>query len=205
MIKSIHYFSGILITVFILVHLLNHLLVLHSEALHITFMQSARKIYRHPAVETILLTAVLTQIISGIRLVVITWGTSLELFDWLHILSGLYLALFLIVHVTAVLIGRYKLHLDTNLYYGAGVMNVHPQKLIFIPYYALAILSFFTHIASIHRIKMKELLPIETVEQHSWIIIGTGILITFLIIGRMSKIDLPKEFKNSSGKTFNAK
>jgi succinate dehydrogenase/fumarate reductase cytochrome b subunit len=204
MIKSIHYFSGITITIFVMAHLLNHLLVLHSEALHVTFMHSARKIYRHPVMETILLIAVLTQIISGIRLVAAKWSTATELFDWLHLLSGLYLALFLIVHVTAVLIGRYKLHLDTNLYYGAGVMNMHPQKLIFIPYYALAILSFFTHIASVHRIKMQELLPLDKVEQHSWIIIGTGMLITFLIVGRMSRIDLPKEFTNSSSQEINS-
>lgn len=35
MIKGIHYYTGLTIAVYIGFHLLNHLLILHSEAMHI--------------------------------------------------------------------------------------------------------------------------------------------------------------------------
>jgi len=193
MLKEIHYFSGLTIAAFVGVHLFNHLLVLHSEALHLRFMKAARKVYRHPVVEGVLLTAVVVQILSGIYLVTQKWPRAEGWFDWLHIASGLYLSLFLANHVRAVIVGRRKLHFDTNLYYGAGVMNMWPQKLIFIPYYALAVLSFFSHVASIHRVKMEEFVSPAAAAQQAVGILILGCLVTFLIIFRMSHLKLPAE------------
>ena len=143
MIKTIHYYTGLTLALFIGIHLLNHLFILHSEAMHVRFMQKARKIYRNPMIEGILLTAVVLQIVSGICLIIRKWSKTDSWFDWVQICSGLYLSLFLTNHIRAVLAGRYKMHADTNLYYGAGVMNMWPQKLFYIPYYSLAILAFF--------------------------------------------------------------
>ncbi len=194
MIKYIHYYSGLTLAVFVGLHVLNHLMILHSEALHIRFMNAARKIYRQPVVEGLLLLAVAIQIISGITLVIQKWPKMEGGFDVLHIASGLYLSLFLIVHVTAVMMGRYKLKLDTNLYYGAGVMNLWPHKLIFIPYYTLAMLSFFAHVACIHRVKMQDYTSLEIAEQQSIGIVAAGIVVTALIIFKMTRILLPDGF-----------
>ena len=92
MIKGIHYVSGLTIAAYVGVHVLNHLLILRSEALHIRFMQAARKIYRQPAVEAVLLIAVVVQVLSGIVLVAQKWPRADGWFDWLHIGSGVYLA-----------------------------------------------------------------------------------------------------------------
>jgi hypothetical protein len=101
------------------------------------------------------------------------------------------------------MIGRHRLHLDTNLYYGAGVMNMWPQKLIFIPYYSLAILAFFTHVACIHRIKMKEFVPQEVAEQQAIGIMVLGCLITLLIIYKMSHLKMPAGFLNRADDNIN--
>ena len=175
--KLIHYYTGLTLSVFIGFHLLNHLLILHSEALHIRFMKSARKIYRTRFVESLLLTAVLLQVISGITLVVMKWNKVENYFDRIQITSGLYLSFFLINHVIAVLRGRYKLKVDTNLYYGAGVMNMWPQKLFFIPYYSVAIVSFFFHVACVHRIKMTKISGLHVATTQSLVIMGVGILV----------------------------
>lgn len=116
--KLIHYFTGLTLAVFIGFHLMNHLLILHSEALHIRFMKSARKIYRNRFVESLLLLAVLVRFISGITLVILKWNKVEDYFDGIQIASGLYLSFFLLNHVIAVVRGRYKLKMDTNLYYG---------------------------------------------------------------------------------------
>jgi hypothetical protein len=191
MIKGIHYFSGLTIAAYVGVHLLNHLLILRSEATHIRFMQAARKIYRQPAVEGLLLLAVAVQVLSGTILVIQKWSRAEGLFDWLHIGSGIYLALFLTNHVRAVMVGRYKMHIDTNLYYGAGVMNMWPQKLFYIPYYAFAVLAFFSHVASIHRTKMREFVSPDFAEQQAIGILAIGCLVTSLIIVKMSHLKMP--------------
>jgi hypothetical protein len=188
MIKEIHYYSGLTIALFVGFHLLNHLLILHSEALHIRFMRAARKVYRLPAVEGVLLTAVLVQVLSGIFLIIQKWPKATGWFDWLQICSGAYLAFFLTNHIRAVIIGRIRLRVDTNLYYGAGVMNMWPQKLFFIPYYALAIVSFCTHVACIHRVKMQEYVSLDVAEKQAAGVIAMGILMMVLIIFRMSRL-----------------
>ena len=196
-IKTIHYFSGLTIAAFVGTHLLNHLLVLRSEEAHIRFMRSFRRVYRHPVVEPILLTAVGVQICSGLYLVSQKWPRANGWFDWLHIGSGLYLALFLTNHVRAVMAGRHRLRIDTNLYYGAGVMNMWPQKLTYIPYYSLAILSFFTHVACIHRIKMRQFVAGPVAEQQALGILVLGCIATSLIIFKMSRIKMPAQLMSA--------
>lgn len=188
--KLIHYYTGLTLAVFIGFHLLNHLLILHSEALHIKFMKSARKIYRNRIVESLLLVAVLVQVISGITLVILKWNKVENYFDRIQITSGLYLSFFLLNHLLAVLRGRYKLKMDTNLYYGAGVMNMWPQKLFFIPYYSFAILSFFFHVACVHRIKMEKYAGLSVATKQAFLIMGIGMLVTLLVIIKMSNLKL---------------
>jgi hypothetical protein len=201
MIKGIHYYTGLTLAIYIGTHLLNHLLILHSEGMHINFMQKARKVYRHPVVEGVLLTAVGLQILSGLFLVTQKWTKTESWFDWAQICSGLYLLLFLTYHVRAVMVGRHKMHIDTNLYYGAGVMNMWPQKLIFIPYYSLAILAFFFHVACIHRIKMKEFVSKEVAERQAIGIMILGCAVTLLIIFKMSHLKMPAHFMETADKT----
>jgi succinate dehydrogenase/fumarate reductase cytochrome b subunit len=191
--KEIHYFSGLTIAIFVGIHLLNHGLILHSTEWHITFMNAARKVYRHPIIETLLLAAVCTQIVTGIYLANTKWGSVESIFDLLHIVSGLYMSLFLIVHVSAVLMGRYKLGIDTNLYFGVGYMNVSPQRYFFIPYYALAITSFFVHIACIHKTKMSEYVELSTAQKQSIGIIAFGIIFTILVITKMASLHIPSD------------
>ncbi len=153
--RTIHYYSGILIAVFVSLHLFNHAGSLFGAAAHIKLMDSLRVVYRNPIAETLLLGAVLVQIGSGLRLFWATRQTAVTGFGKLHRWTGLYLALFFGIHLSAVLGGRYVLHLDTNFYFGVAGLNTFPFNLFFVPYYGLAILSFFGHVASIHSKKMK--------------------------------------------------
>lgn len=193
-IRQYHYFSGIILALFIGQHLFNHLLVWISEDTHIAFMDVARKVYRQPVVEFILLAVVLTQAISGIIMAVNKRKFMVTGFDRMHVYSGLYLAYFMIVHVAAVLFGRLTLHLDTNLYFGAGVMATYPAMLVYIPYYGLAILSFFVHIACIHRLKMAAYTTESNAKRQANLVIVAGMVTTLLIIVKMALIQLPEAF-----------
>jgi len=127
------------------VHLANHLVSLHSIAAHIAFMNVARMVYRQPAIEFVLLVCVIFQCGSGLWMVVRGWSAMQGAVAWLQALSGSYLAVFLLIHVGAVVLGRIVLHLDTNFYFAAAGFHVPPFQMVFVPYYLLAVVALFTH------------------------------------------------------------
>jgi hypothetical protein len=197
--KTIHYYSGLFLALFILMHIANHLLSLISVEDHIEFMDKMRLIYRHPVFETILLIAVLGQIISGLSLVkALKAIKSDHLSDKLHIYSGLYLALFLLIHVSAVISGRVVFHLDTNIYFGAAGINLFPFNLFFVPYYFLAVSSIFIHIACIHYKKASVYMLPSKVKVQAIMIGISGIILAFIIIMGMTSffngLSIPSDY-----------
>lgn len=197
--KVIHHFSGIFISLFVGIHLFNHVWSMSGAEKHIVLMNSLRVIYRNIFVEAFLLIAVLVQIVSGLVLFRESRKTAFSFFDKLHIYSGLYLAVFLIIHVSAVMTGRLILKLDTNFYFGVAGLNTFPFNLFFIPYYGLAIFSFFGHIAAIHRKKMKiSILGVSPIYQSKIILITSFLLIILIFYGLTNHfrgMAIPKEYK----------
>lgn len=153
--RKLHSISGIIITTFIALHLFNHACSIFGVNQHLEMMNTLRLFYRHIFVEIILLSAVGFQIVSGIKLFVKATKTAITFMNQLQIWSGMYLAVFFVIHLSAVLVGRHFLHLDTNFYFGVAGINTFPINLFFIPYYALAIMAFFGHLAAIHHKKMR--------------------------------------------------
>ena len=200
MYRKIHFWSGLALAAFIALHLFNHLFSIVSPQSHIDVMESLRLFYRNPFVETILLAAVLSQVISGISLFRLNRKKSAgSIFERVHLWSGLYLAFFLVIHVGAVFSGRLLLHVDTNLYFGAAGLNSFPHLLFFVPYYSLAIVSFFAHLASVHNKKMKrDLFGLQPSTQ-SIIVVLLGVGLAFLILYGMTNgfkgIEIPTEYK----------
>ncbi|GAB2679445.1 hypothetical protein GCM10027036_36880 [Flavihumibacter cheonanensis] len=201
--RQVHFFSGILLALFVGIHLFNHFISIVGIDRHIELMDSLRKFYRHPVIEIILLVAVVFQILSGHQLFRRKDSRKATFFDKLHLYSGLYLAIFLVIHVSAVLVGRFYLKLDTNFYFGAAGINSFPVNLFFIPYYALAILSFFGHLAAIHSKKMNQpILGLSPVQQ-AWAILILGAVLTLLIFygltNQFSGIEIPEEYRILTG------
>lgn len=197
--KRIHYLSGLCLSLFIGFHLFNHLMAIQGAEKHISTMQSLRLVYRNPVIETILLIAVFIQIVSGIRLYKAGKKQANEFYGKLHVWTGLYMAFFLMIHVSAVIAGRLLLQLDTNFYFGVAGLNSFPFNLFFIPYYALAILSFFGHIAAIHAKKMKMQLFGTSPKQQANFIIILGICLTvFILFGLTNQfkgVVIPDEYR----------
>lgn len=197
--KRIHYLSGFYLSLFIGFHLFNHLTALYEAEKHISTMQSFRVLYRNPVVETILLIAVFIQIVSGIRLYYAGKKQASRFYEKLHVWTGLYMAFFLMIHVSAVITGRFLLKLDTNFYFGVAGLNSFPFNLFFIPYYALGILSFFGHIAAIHAKKMKMTFFGASPKKQAKFIIILGICLTgFIFYGLTNQfkgVVIPAEYR----------
>ncbi|WP_207765246.1 hypothetical protein [Solitalea longa] len=159
---------------------------------------------RNTISETVLLTAVVIQVISGLKLFVVNRKEVSTFFEKLHIYSGLYLALFFVIHLGAVFTGRYILNLDTNFYFGVAGLNTFPYSLFFAPYYGLAILAFFGHVASIHHKKMKHSLLLLTPKTQSVLILLIGSILTLTLFygltNRFNVVVIPKEYGILVGK-----
>jgi len=179
-VRKLHYISGLIITAFIGLHLFNHCWGIFGAEQHIEMMNSLRLLYRNIFVEPLLLIAVLVQIYSGVHLYRINRKKAITGFEKLHIWTGLYLAFFLVIHVTAIMVGRYFFHFDTNYYFSA-IGFTFPYYFFFFPYYSLAILSFFGHIAAVHYKKMKKNLLGLTPTRQSKVILFLGVFITLFV------------------------
>ena len=181
-IKKLHFITGLTITLFVGLHLFNHFFSLFGADRHIEIMNSLRPIYRNKLVETVLIIAVIIQIFSGIKLFRTNRKLATTFFDKLQIWTGLYLATFFVIHLSAVFVGRLILNLDTNFYFGVAGLNSFPFNLFFIPYYSLAIISFFGHIASIHNKKMITKILGLNANNQSKVILVFGIALTIILM-----------------------
>lgn len=197
--RKLHYASGLCLAAFVGMHLLNHLCSLWGADAHLQAMHSLRKVYRHPLVEALLMGAVVVQIGTGLGLSKALRQSSASGFERLQRLSGLYLAIFLVIHLSAVWGGRLVLGLDTNFYFGVAGLNTFPFSLFFVPYYALAVLSFFGHVAAIHRHKMPyQVLGLSPLQQ-AYVVLGLGVVITLLVLYGLTAgfggVVVPSEYK----------
>ena len=146
-IRIAHRVSAVLLAIFLAAHLLNHVVALGGIAAHLAFMEGARLVYRSPALEPMLLAAVLVQIVTGAEQVRAGWGTRRGFWQRTQAASGLYLAFFLANHTFWVLVARVGYGLDSNFYLAATFLTIWPLPLLFAPYYALGVFALFAHLA----------------------------------------------------------
>lgn len=197
--KILHRISGIFICVFIGIHLANHLWSIFGVKEHIEMMNKLRVYYRNPVAEILLITSIVIQIISGINLFISNKEKAKTGFDKLQLCTGLYLLVFLFIHLTAVFGARLFFHLDTNFYFGVAGINTFPLNLFFIPYYAIAVISFFCHVAAIHAKKMQYVIYGIKPLQQAKIIITIGVVITFVLFygltNKFKGVEIPEPYR----------
>jgi hypothetical protein len=146
-------------------------------------------------VETLIIASVVIQIVSGILLLRKFRFTKVGLFEKVHLATGLYLAIFLIFHLSAIFLARGILKIDTNFYFGAAGLNIFPFNLFFIPYYSLAVISVFVHIATVHRKKETKKLTIVFIFG-----LCLSVLIIFGLTNHFNGVTLPTELLQLVGK-----
>ena len=199
MLHKLHRASACVIGAYVAVHLFNHLLALRSVEAHIQFMESFRHIYRNPFVEVLLLVCVTFQVGSGIYFIKNRWGQRHGFFERIQAVSGGYLAFFLLVHVGAVLFGRAALDLDTNFYYAAAGMHVPPFQYYFVPYYFLAVVAIFGHIACAVHWLTRDNLSEAARNYFGYTVLAVGVVASTLIVaafaGAFYDIKIPQKYQ----------
>jgi hypothetical protein len=200
--RKLHGMSALAITVYAFLHIANHLAGLGGVESHIAFMRAARLVYRQPVIEGLLLLCVAFQVYSGMTLVICGWKQRQGFMPWLQALSGAYLAMFLLVHVGAVLFGRFVLHVDTNFYYAAAGFHVPLFPFFFAPHYFLGVLALFTHLgcAAYWQFESKSRpARILAIVLPASIGLVIALLIVLALAGIFYPIQVPPEYKATYG------
>jgi hypothetical protein len=204
MLHRLHRYSAVILVLYISGHLLNHGLALQGIAAHIAFMEAYRHLYRAPAVETLLLGCAAFQSISGLYFVYIRRGQRQDFWEKAQAASGLYLAFFLLVHVGAVLYGRLALGLDTNFWYAAAGLNITPLQWFFLPYYFLAVLAIFTHLAcALHWLTRAHFNAVLRTRLAGFTLLAGGVLSCVIVAtfsGAFYTVDVPAVYRATYGR-----
>jgi succinate dehydrogenase/fumarate reductase cytochrome b subunit len=129
LLRRVHRLSAVILGIYALPHLTNHLLARSGPQRHSAIMAVLRQAYRQPLVEAILLAAVLAQVVTGSLQLRASRGQKVGWFVQLQRWAGLVLAVFLCQHVSAILFGRVVARLD----YAAAVLVKFPHVLYFAP------------------------------------------------------------------------
>lgn len=200
--RSLHRASALVLIAYAILHIGNHLAALHSVAAHISAMSALRVVYRHPVVEGLLLFCVLFQVASGLWLVIRGWSLRIGRVAWLQALSGVYLALFLSIHVTAVLFGRSVLGLDTNFNFAAAGFHVSPYEWFFAPYYTLAVLALFAHLGCAFYWQFHESAPGRAKVGLAFALVAGSVAclaISLSLAGKLQPVSIPAAYKATYG------
>jgi hypothetical protein len=159
-------------------------------------MEVARSVYRQPVIEAVLLLCVAFQGLSGLWLVVDRRRHRRGGVAWLQAASGSYLAVFLLVHVGAVLYGRSVLGLDTNFYYAAAGLHVRPFRNFFVPYYTMGVVALFAHLGcavhwrvEAHRRTRRLVLPASLLSG-----VAVSALIVLSLGGKIQPFEIPARY-----------
>ena len=143
--RLIHRFIAALLGLFIVSHLIVHLFALAGPAAHLAALDAVQWTYRNTVVETLLVLAILTQIVTGARRLRFA---NLRGWALAQVVSGVYLIMFLVVHTSAALYTHHIFGLETDFYWAAGSLHFDPVRYGFALYYDAAIVAFFTHVAA---------------------------------------------------------
>ncbi|KQY16145.1 hypothetical protein ASD28_22085 [Massilia sp. Root133] len=190
--RRLHRAAGAVLAVFLVVHVANHLAALAGVDAHVRFMDAARRVYRQPVVEAVLLACVVLQAASGLRMLWTGRQRRRGVLAWLQAGSGAYVALFLAIHVAAVLAGRAG-GLDTNFHFAAAGLHVWPFVLFFVPYYFLAVAALFVHLGCALARRAGERRVVVAALAAGIGVITAAVIVTILA-GGVYRVDIPQDY-----------
>ena len=204
MLNKLHRYSAILLSCFIFMHLANHSLAFLGVDKHIELMKTLRVCYRNSIFEMVLIFCALFQVLSGIYFIKRRFKQREDWVDKTQAISGGYLAFFILNHLIAVFYGRAGLDLDTNFYYAATGMHVYPYLFFFIPYYILAVTSFFTHLGCAFFWITRNQFSVNFRKKVVILMIlfgfSLGLFIVLTFKGSFFPIEIPQEYYKTFGK-----
>ncbi|HEV2111204.1 MAG TPA: hypothetical protein VGT99_07610 [Gammaproteobacteria bacterium] len=136
---------------FLVAHLGNHLLALWSPALHTQAMKLLETVYRAMVIEPVLVLCMLLLAATGLALAWRHTAMHGDAYRRVQTLTGVYLAAFIVSHLTAILVlARWLSHVRTNewAYVSSAPVGMlrDAWNVRLIPHYAVAVWAVATHV-----------------------------------------------------------
>ena len=179
--RKIHRRSALMIVVFAAAHLSNHLFAIVSVSSHSNVIDVLRLVYRQPVIEALLMTAIAVQLGTGGALI---WQAHLRRPSMtlnVQALSGMYLGVFFLAHVTAVLMARGQT--DTNFVWAAGREGLlaNPGSTFLLPYYLLGVVALFAHVGAYVRPRIRHFIPAVSPQRFSYAVAACCAMVVFTL------------------------
>ncbi|PYU68546.1 MAG: hypothetical protein DMG49_15745 [Acidobacteria bacterium] len=181
--RHIHATSAIVLATYALAHVFNHSLAIISIGMHTAVLHLFRLAYRQNVGQTILIGAVAMQVCTGLMMV---WKYHLRRstpLRNLQLVSGVYLAIFLVTHLITVFTTRHS-GIDTDFVWAshapAGLL-AGLSTVPLLPRYSLAVLAVFIHLACQARWNLSRAISDSAARKASYSLMAVGGITTAVI------------------------
>lgn len=181
--RHIHASSAIVLAAFALAHVFNHSLAIVSLGTHAAVLHILRLVYRQSVGQSILIAAVAVQVCTGLTMVRKYYFRRATPLRNLQLVSGLYLAVFLVTHLITVFTTRHS-GIDTDFVWAshapAGLL-AGLSSVPLLPRYSLAVLAVFVHLACQARWNLSRLISDSAARTASYGVMALGGVATVVI------------------------
>ena len=181
--RHIHASSAIVLATFALAHVFNHSLAIISLGTHTAVLHILRLLYRQSVAQTILIAAVGVQVCTGLTMVWKYYLRRATRLRNLQLVSGVYLAVFLVTHLITVFTTRQS-GIDTDFVWAshapAGLLT-GLSYVPLLPRYSLAVLAIFVHLACQARWNLSRVISESAARKASYSVMALGGAVTVVI------------------------
>ena len=183
-----HGFSAVaIIAMFLTWHLLNHMTAIWSLDLNKNIMDFLRGWYRSNLVQPMLITLIVFQLLSGIRLLLSKVSSYDGIYASIQTATAAYLLVFITSHVIAVFIlGRMFLGVDTTFAWASGAptgLLLDPWNVRLIPHYSLAVLFLICHLAmGLRTVLLAHRAKVGLANGLAWTVCALGLVLSVVIL-----------------------
>jgi hypothetical protein len=181
--RHIHASSAIVLATFALAHVFNHSLAIVSLGMHTAVLHILRLVYRQNVAQTILIAAVGMQVCTGLTMVWKYYLRRATPLRNLQLVSGVYLAVFLVTHLITVFTTRQS-GIDTDFVWAshapAGLL-AGLSSVPLLPRYSLAVLAIFVHLACQVRWNLSRVASESAARKASYSVMALGGAATVVI------------------------
>lgn len=147
--KALHRASALLLSVFVLAHIGNHVAGAFGLETYFKYLTAVRAAYRSPVGEPILISLVAAQMITGLGLMIISFQRPepRKLLSWIELVAAWLFLLFITTHLASIAVTRFYFELETDFLWVATMMRPSPLQPFVIGFHFLGIVVVMTHMA----------------------------------------------------------
>ena len=181
--RHLHASSAIVLVTFALVHVFNHSLAIISLGMNTAVLHTLRLVYRQDVAQVILIAAVAVQVCTGLTMAWKYYLRRATPLRNLQLVSGMYLAVFLVTHLITVFTTRQS-GIDTDFVWAshapAGLL-AGLSSVPLLPRYSLAVLAIFVHLACQARWNLSRVISESAARKASYSVMALGGAVTVVI------------------------